>query len=262
MIADKIQQYLDGQGKEIEEAILEDVSFLAANSFSRQFGIKQEASNKLRLSSIGRCIRQQAYNYLGFEKNGKEIDARAKMVFFQGDLAEIAVIELMKVAGLSILNTGVNQLVIKYEGVEGHPDGIFINDFNKKFLLEVKSMSSFSFAEFQRGEIDEGYIFQINAYLEALSLEECVMVVLNKDAGVLHEHLIIKNPEIVSKIKSNIKSVLDATREDLPKRAYSPNDKGIYPWQCNYCAYRTTCLPDAELVLIKNKYQLKAKNES
>lgn len=259
MIVDKIESYLNNKGKEIPETILEDVSLLARWSFERQFGIQKESEYSLRLSSIGKCLRQQAYNVLGFEKNGKEIDARAKTVFFQGDMVEMALVQLAKVASCNIIDCGKDQKTVELEEIPGHPDGIFTNEFNKNFLLEVKSMSSYSFSDFQNGQIDEGYLFQINAYLAALGLEECVMVGLNKDAGVLHEHLVKKNPEFVRKIFENIKTLKSVTKENLPPRPYSPNDKGVYPWQCNYCAHRGTCLPNAELVLIKNKYQLKQK---
>jgi hypothetical protein len=272
MITNKIEAYLNNKGKEITESILEEVSLLARWSFERQFGLQKESEYSLRLSSIGKCIRQQSYNVLGFEKNGKEIDARAKTVFFQGDMVEMAIVQLAKVSGCNIIDCGKDQKTVELDGIPGHPDGIFINEFNKKFLLEVKSMSSYSFSDFQNGQIDEGYLFQINSYLEALGLEECVMVGLNKDAGVLHEHLVKRNPSFIARIKATIDYLKHCqewlgkgeTKETalLPDRPYSPNDKGIYPWQCNYCAHRGTCLPDAELILIKNKYQLKVKENA
>lgn len=262
MIINKIQAYLDSNGHEIPEAILEEVSLLARWSFERQFGIKKEFDRKLRLSSIGKCQRQQAYNILGYENNGKEIDARAKTVFFQGDMAEMAIVQLAKVAGCNLIDCGKEQKTVSLYGVPGHPDGIFINEFNQKFLLEVKSMSSFSFADFTRGEINEDYLYQINAYLEAMDLEECVMVGLNKDAGVLHEHLVKRNPAIVQKIKNNIKLLSFPSKDHLPEQGFSPDEKGFLPWNCLYCSFYKTCRPNAELVLIKNKYKLQEKENA
>lgn len=258
MIVNKIEAYLNNNGKDINESILEEVSLLARWSFERQFGKKEESNGGLRLSSIGQCTRKQAYNKLGFMPNGKEIDARAKTVFFQGDMVELAIVQLMKVAGCNIIDCGKDQKSVYLEGIEGHPDGIFINDDGKRFLLEVKSMSSYSFSDFQNGNIDGSYLSQINAYLEALGLDECVMVGQNKDAGVLHEHLVKKNRFIIEQIKDNIQVVKAATEENLPPRQFSPDEKGFYPWQCLYCAHYKTCLPNSELVLVKNKYKLKA----
>jgi hypothetical protein len=264
MIVDKIEAYLNNSGKTIDEAILEEVSLLARWSFERQFGQKQETLRSLRLSSIGKCTRQQAYNVLGFDHNGKEIDARAKTVFFQGDMVELAIIQLMKVAGLNITECGKEQKTIYLDGIPGHPDGIFTNELNEKFLVSVKSMSSYSFSAFQEGIIDEGYLFQENSYLEcdeikALGIDKCVMVAQNKDAGVLHEHIIRRNPSFIARIKENIATLKSATKENLPPRAYSPDEKGFLPWQCLYCSFWKTCRPNAQHVLVKNKYKLQEK---
>ena len=43
-------------------------------------------------------------------------------------------------------------------------------------LFECKSMSSYSFERFEKGEIDEGYIAQIQAYMFASGMPWCVIV--------------------------------------------------------------------------------------
>ena len=253
MLIDRIESYLNGVGKDIDQALLDEVGSLSLRAFKRQFGVRPASSPTLRLSSIGRCPRQQSYTILGFSQNGKEIDARAKMVFFQGDLVELAIIGLLKVVGCDVSSA---QETIHFEGVEGHPDGIY-NDLSGRYLLEVKSMSSYSFSDFQKGVIDDGYRWQINSYLKALGLNKCVMIGLNKDAGVLHEIIIEKDEQIIKRIKETIQVIKKATKENLPPRPYGPDAKGFYPWQCLYCQFRGECLPNASLVLEKNKYRLK-----
>lgn len=259
MIVDRIHAYLSSQGTTINEAILNDVGNLARNAFMRQFGEREEKAKTLRLSSIGRCLRQQAYNVLGFEVNGKEIDSRARMVFFQGDMAEIAIIQLAKVAGCEMTACGANQEVIELDGVTGHPDGI-LWESPGTYLVEAKSMSSFGFNEFERGVIDQGYIYQIQAYMDALHLSDAIVVALNKDAGVLAEQIIHKDELIVADIKERIAMLKAVTPETLPDRPYKPNEKGFYPWQCRFCAHYKTCLPETELFLVKNAYKLRAKD--
>ena len=272
MIVDKILNYLSTEGKEIEQSILDESAKLLVNSFNRQFGVKQESDRVLRLSSIGKCLRQQAYNILGYEYKGKEIDSRSKMVFFQGDMTELAIIQLAKIAGCEIMACGSEQENIELMGVKGHPDGILINEeidwrpgkwkIKYKYLVEVKSMSSYSYAEFQEGNIEESYLYQINAYLEALGLEKCVMVALNKDSGVLGERIITKDIQIVAKIKENINILNNLMTLPLPERPYSPNEKGFLPWNCNYCKFYITCWPNAEKVLVGKSYKLKVRNET
>ncbi len=261
MIVDRINTYLAAEGKPIDEAILADVANLSRWSFAKQFGEREDRPGTLRLSAIGKCIRQQAYKVLQFPENGKEIDPRARMVFAMGDLTEIVVVALAKAAGCDIRVTGDKQSTVQIDGIEGHPDGILFES-DKSYLLEVKSMSSFSFKDFERGVIDDGYRYQCNAYMHALNLTQCVIVALNKDAGVLAEQVINLDPAIVVDIKKRIVTLKAVTADTLPRRPYEPNALGFYPWQCLYCAYWVTCHPTAEKVLVSNRYKLKEMNHA
>src|SRR3990167_3186760 len=104
MIVDKINKYLSEAGKTIEESLRYDVEKLAGAAFQRQFMDSEvyDAKGKLWFSGIGKCVRQQAYKFHGFEKKGKEIDARAKLAFFTGDLVELTIVSLAKLAGCNV----------------------------------------------------------------------------------------------------------------------------------------------------------------
>lgn len=259
MIVDKINAYLSGEGKALDEALLLETGKLAAWAFNRQFGVREERTNtKPYFSSIGKCIRQQAYSLLNFEASGKAIDARSKMVFFQGDMVELAIVQIAKIAGCLITQSGFEQTSVEWNGLRGRPDGIF----EGTHLLEVKSMSSYGFSNFERGVLDESYRYQCNAGMEALNLNSCIVIGLNKDAGVLHEMVISKDVAIMADIQKRLAVLKEATRENLPPRPYVPDAKGFYPWQCRYCAFYKTCLPTAELVLVKNAYKLKTQKET
>lgn len=257
MIVDRINEYLSKEKRDLSDVLLDQVAILARDSFKRQFGEREEQSPTLRLSSIGRCVRQQAYKKLGTEENGKTLDSRALMVFFQGDMAELAIVMLAKAAGCDITDC---QKEVEIDGVKGHIDGLLHADAD--YLLEVKSMSSYGFAEFQRGILDDGYRFQINAYAHALGLKQAIVVGLNKDAGVLHETVISKDQAIVDEIKNRISILKDVKVESLPERPYAPNEKGFLPWQCRYCAFYQTCWPTSELVLSGKAYKLKIPKET
>lgn len=266
MIVDKINAYLSQQGKTLDDSLRLEVEKLAGSVFKRQFMTADEEVSKglIRLSAVGRCTRQVAYAFHGFEKAGKEIDARAKVVFWTGDLAELTVVALAKLAGCTLMATGLQQIAVKFAvngaTISGHPDGILLAD-KRLHLVEVKSMSSFSFERFEKGYLDPSYIAQYNAYLEALGLDAVVYVALNKDAGVLSEKVFFKDNAVVAKIRANIQTVLHSTPENLPAAPseYDKDEKGIYPWNCRYCAYWKHCRPNAEEVLVKNAYKLKEK---
>lgn len=267
MIVDKINEYLTKNEKTINEAIFYEVGKLASWTFRRQFANEgeRETKGKLWLSSIGKCPRQLAYGYHGIEKLGKEIDSRSKIVFWTGDLVELTVVNLAKMAGVPVFATGFDQLTVKLtineKDVFGHPDGLVLNGALR--LLEVKSMSSYGFEKFEAGEIDDSYLAQVNCYLEALSLNEAVMVALNKESGVLSERIIVKDKAIVDKCTTNGAIVLMSTPDKLPDppKEYAPNDKGFYPWQCLYCSWWGRCRTNAEKVLVGKSYKLKEKKE-
>ena len=126
-------------------------------------------------------------------------------------------------------------------------------------MLEVKSMTSYGFSDFEKGSIDDSYKYQINAYMSALGLDKCIVVALNKEAGVLGERVYEIDHNIVEYIKRRIDILACVTEDTLPDRPYAPNETGFYPWQCLYCAYHNTCLPDAEKVLVGKAYKLKQK---
>lgn len=269
MIIEKIGKYLSESGKKVDEGLRYEVEKMAGYVFKRQFMAEDEAVSKgtIRLSSAGRCARQVSYAYHGFEKKGKEIDARAKLVFWTGDLVELTVVNLAKLAGANLTATGFNQLQIKLPVngtfISGHPDGVLFED-KQQYLLEVKSMSSYGFEKFMKGDIDEAYLAQVNAYMECLGLDKCVFVGLNKESGVLHEIVLDKNPAIVEKVRKNLLDVIHSTPDQLPEqpKEYGPDDKGFYSWQCLYCSFWGHCRTNAEKVLVRNSYKLKEKQNA
>ena len=266
MIIDKINKYLWDNELKLDDALKYEVEKLAGWTFKRQFMENGERDNKgkLYLSSVGKCPRQLAYGYHGFEKKGKEIDGRAKIIFWTGDLIELTVVNLAKLAGVILSSTGFNQITLNFSVngavIQGHPDGLVIEP-KEILLLEVKSMSSYGFRKFEKGIIDETYLIQVNCYMEALGINRCVFVALNKDNGIMNEIILEKSEEIVEQSRKNITKVLHSSPEKLPEPNYKADEKGMYPWQCLYCAYWGHCHPNAEKVLVGKAYKLKEKKD-
>lgn len=256
MIVDKILSYLSQDGVEINDALKEEVSKSAGFSFERQFMQEEGEHSKMYLSAVGKCARQNAYRYLDFEKKGKALDQRANINFFIGDIAELTIMCLAKLAGLNVTNYGLNQKKVSlgFDGVtiNGYPDGD-LDDWN----IEVKSMPSYRYEAFERGEIDGDYISQANIYAHIKKQKGTIFIALNKNNGVFQEKILPLNEEVLQKDLENLKKTIHSTKENLPKRKYTPNDKGFLDWHCVYCPYWGHCYPDGELVLVKNSYKLK-----
>lgn len=265
MIVDKILKYLSEGQLQINEALKHEVERIAGYSFVRQFMTEEDSDTKgkLRMSSCGKCPRQLAYAFHGYEKKGKELDARAKLIFFAGDLCELVITNLAKLAGVVMTATGLNQLTLTGKvgktDVTGHPDGMVLHD-GKWYLFECKSMADYAFEKFQKdGYLDDSYVAQCNIYMHKLDLDACVVVGYDKNSGVMHEIILKKDPEVVKRAIANLTAVAESSPEKLPEapEAYNPDDKGFYPWQCLYCAYWGWCRVDAEKVLVRNSYKLK-----
>ena len=266
MIAEKILQYLNEEGKTIDEAIVYEVGLQAQWSFKRQFMTDAtDSKGKLRLSSAGKCPRQLAYGYHGVEKNGKELDARSKLTFFSGDLIEIVITQLAKVAlkkqSGALFATGKDQIEVELSlngiTIKGHPDGLYLQDGIMR-LVEVKSMSSFGFKKFENGDIDDSYLAQINMYMNALGLEEAIVIAYDKNSNVIGEQVIKKDVTIIKGCKENMAKVLNSTIAKLPEPRYGADVKGFYPFNCRYCSWYGVCWPKAKLVLCGRAYKLKA----
>jgi hypothetical protein len=257
-IVDKINTYLSSEEKTLDEAIRYEFEKIAGVGLRRQFMERNErGSGKLYLSGCGKCPRQQAYGYHGFTKNGKEMDSRSSIVFLMGDLTEACVVALAQLAGVKLLATGLKQVTVSLDidgqTINGHPDGIIHTEEGLK-LFECKSMSSYAFKKFQAKDIDYSYLCQMNAYMEALGLTECIIVALAKDSGVLGEQTIVKDDKIVKDAKKRMSQALSDT---LPEPEYECDEKKFYPWQCLYCAWHYVCHPHADKVLVRNSYKLK-----
>lgn len=281
MIINKINSWLTDNAGHQDARLVFQIEKLTGFAFQRQFLDAKEdtKAGKLYMSQAGKCARQIAYGYHGIEKNGKEIDSRANIVFWQGDMAELMLIQLAKVAGCNIVASGFDQIrvempiktveivkedkKIEYQTISssGYADGLLLQD-KKVYLVECKSYSSYAYDRFEKGDIDDSYLAQINMYLDAHGLQTCVMVAMNKDNGVLGERIIEKDETIVEACKENLLGVINSTIEKLPERKYQPNEKGAYPWNCLYCGWYGVCLPEAEKVLVSNRWQLRKKKET
>lgn len=268
MVVDKILKYLttskEAYNEEVHKALWEEFSLVANSAYAKLlWDQERDSKGKFYLSSFGKCARQNAYSYHGFEKSGRTIDARSMINFFMGDMVELAVVMLAVKAGVNINHYGENQrrVTLKFGEYEatGKLDGIIEHELNE-YVLEVKSMTTYAFRDFEKGVINPDYIAQANAYMESLGLTHAVIVGVCKETGHMHEIILPINRSLIVNQKIAMSKVFQSTPEDLPDRKYEADEAGIYPWQCCYCSYWKHCHKNAEYVLKGRAYKLKEKN--
>ena len=265
MIINAINFFLEKENKSLEDGfkylLKQEFSQLSEFSFDRQFLTdREESDGKLRFSSAGKCVRALAYGYHKTEKNGKEIDSRGVRTFFMGDMTETMIVLLAKAAGVPIFGYGIQQpklsWIIGDKEIQGRPDGFVINE-GRILTLEVKSMNTLAFTRFEKGEIDDSYIYQMNANMKASGAQACLYVAFNKDNSVLGERIVVRDEKVIKQIKKNIFYVINSTPSTLPNRPFEPNELGFLPWNCLYCPFWGTCWPNAEKKLVGRAYKLR-----
>lgn len=250
MIVDKINKFLEDNDRKLLDPVftgeyMEDV----LNAMKRQFFDEHEDRRKLRLSSIGRCLRMQAYNILGYEKLD-QITPRLKTIFHLGDLIEANIICLANHAGAPITN---QQDECSLEGIKGHIDGEYLDeDRGKRYLVEIKSMSDFSFKKFKTKEMSDegfGYVTQANSYAYSRGLDGIVWVAMNKNNGQLHEEIRDVDKDLAEQTIDNIKGLKSCKDPNVFER-YSVEDETWYgkptgnkilSFQCSTCDFVNQC---------------------
>lgn len=172
----------------------------------------------LRVSALGKCARALAYGLNQTEKDGRSIDARARVVFSMGDIVEALIAtslrEALKGSGWEVTNILQDQETVSLKvslgevtmALPGHPDGSLRRvvpvsgsesmGWRSQLagVLEVKSMSSYAFTRCQTeaagptGEPwgpEEGYWWQVQGYMAATGAPRAYIIAVCKDSGAM-----------------------------------------------------------------------------
>lgn len=200
----------------------------------------QTRSAALRMSNIGRPIRQLWYEMNGYE--GEKLSSQTKFKFLYGDILETLVLFLAEASGHKVERL---QEEIEVDGIVGHIDAVIDG-----VLVDVKSCSTYSFAKFADGTLfnDDpfGYIPQLAGYRTALGLERAGYLAIDKVVGKI---CFLENSRDYD-VRARIATVREAISLDAPPdRCYEdvPDGKSgnrKLAVGCSYCAYKTECWKD------------------
>jgi len=268
VIVDRIYEYLNEEGKTIDEAILEEIVKRFERVVIRQLmQDREEKPGRLYVTRFSHpCARKGAYAYHAFE--AEELAPRVKLNFLIGDAVELAVMATAKLAGCDIgLSNDRVGLEIDGVTVSGYIDGLF-HDGKDLYVAEFKKMSPFGFKRVEKeGITDEwGYVSQVHAYMRALDLERSIFVILDGQSGTLNERVVEFDPNIWKAMEERGRAILKSTPEDLPPGAFEPerakNGRMELELRCRYCQYKHHCWPGVQLVLRGNKPSWYIKEQS
>jgi hypothetical protein len=204
----------------------------------------EERVPTLRMSNIGRPLRQLWYELNGYKS--EEIEGKTQLKFLYGDLIEALVLVLAEASGHDVSRF---QEEIIVDGIVGHIDAVIDGE-----LVDIKSASPFGYSKFENGELFTndtfGYVGQISGYAHALNLP-ARFVAVNKVLGGICTlkvpQSIIDNYDIKTRIE---KAKVSIAAKEIPERCYEDE-----PYQksgnrklstgCYFCGFKQECWKDS-----------------
>ena len=203
-------------------------------------------SLKLRMSNLGKPLRQLWYQLKGYE--GEPLPPHVRLKFLIGNIVEEVVVLLAALAGHEVKG---QQDVLEITGVQGHRDVIIDG-----YTVDVKSTSPFGFTKFEDGSLvfDDpfGYIPQLAAYTRAdktVKQDAAYNLAVHKVLGTLALYRSEEDewPDIPEKI-TQIRAALEI--DTPPDRCYEPVPDGKSGNMklgvgCSYCEFKRECWKDS-----------------
>ena len=245
-IYDSISVLNDGTALNVSEEDIDNFGN-AMKEVLRNWSHPKERSSKnnLRMSNVGRPMRQLWYDLKSEDKAQLPLDSSVFIKFLYGHILEEVVLLLVKLAGHDI---SAEQEEVVVDGVKGHMDCKIDGE-----VIDIKTASGFAFKKFRDGTLRDddpfGYMAQLAGYEESAETNEGGFLVLNKETGELALHI----PEYLD--KPNIRSKITKIRNYLkfdepPDRCYDDipdGKKGNMKLACGcvYCRHKNTCHEDA-----------------
>jgi hypothetical protein len=246
LVKDIYALFTTDNGVNVSKKKAKELCNIAGKNIAEQIynSLYEEKKSKatLRLSQIGKPLRQIWYSYKGIE--GEDFDGPTRIKFLYGHISEELLVVLSKLSGHDVTETQKELIV---NGITGHQDARVDG-----VLVDFKSASNYAFNKLNVNELSKndpfGYIHQLTAYAQDKKDKTAAWVVINKQTGEiavsnLHE---MEMPDVSEKIKK----VKNAVAKDTPPpRCYddvldgaSGNRKLCV--SCVYCAYKFHCWSD------------------
>ena len=245
-IYDSISVLNDGTALKVSEEDIDNFGN-AMKEVLRNWSHPKERSSKnnLRMSNVGKPIRQLWYDLKSEEEAQIPLDSSVFIKFLYGHILEEVVLLLVKLAGHEVTS---EQEEVDVDGVKGHMDCKIDGE-----VIDIKTASGFAFKKFRDGTLRDddpfGYMSQIAGYEESAETNEGGFLALNKETGELALYI----PEYLD--KPNIRKKIEKIRESLkvdepPERCYDSVPEGKkgnmkLARGCFYCRHKNTCYEDA-----------------
>ena len=172
LIAGRIIDYLEAQEKSIDDVVLKETVQRMRLVLVRDLMQPRDtrAGKESNTLYTGACARKSRLTFDGAARD--PLRARTLLKFLLGDLVELSVLAVARLAGCHIEDNNADLTVKGEDGVlvPVHPDGFYRDDTGTGYNIEIKSCDSRTFdAWLEQGGPDDawGYLTQASMEIQA-----------------------------------------------------------------------------------------------
>ena len=210
MIVDRVTRYLESCNGVIPDKVMEVAQGSFGHSLQRNLASNRDVEErKPSISPSGPWYCPRRFHYKLTSAPKEDLQWRSRLAFLLGDTVEAIAIVLMRLAGVPMLSPNEDGLQLRVHATLGGIEIAGSIDASVKYAghgeipVDVKSMSAYSFADFQRACTDPGHawwhkqrfdnVFQVRLYkrmMKEMGLSDGqhgILVGVNKNTGHLAE---------------------------------------------------------------------------
>jgi hypothetical protein len=174
ILADKIRAYLESPDKRMDDAVLTETVRRMRQVIVRDLMVPRDtrAGKESNTLYTGACARKARFTFDGAERD--PLRARTLLKFLLGDLVELSVLAVARLAGCHIEDNNIDLTVKGEDGVfvPVHPDGMYRHGpiGEDPYNVEIKSCDSRTFDTWlDNGGPDDawGYLTQASMEIQA-----------------------------------------------------------------------------------------------
>lgn len=182
LLADPIKAYLESHDKRMDKAVLDETVKRMRQVIVRDLMQPRDtrAGKESNTLYTGACARKARLTFDGAERD--PLRARTLLKFLLGDLVELSVLAVARLAGCHITDNNIDLSIQGEDGVEVpvHPDGLYLAPDGTLYNIEIKSCDSRTFdAWMEKGGPDDAWGYLTQASVEVKAWREAGMPVLS-----------------------------------------------------------------------------------
>jgi len=244
-IYDKLSVLSDGESLNIDDKTIDAFGESMKEVLSQWANPRPRDSGTLRMSNIGKPMRQLWYDMRSESKTTERIKPSVFIKFLYGHMLEEVLLMLIKIAGHEVTD---EQKEVSVSGIKGHMDCVIDGE-----VIDIKTASGFAFKKFYNKTLAEddifGYLAQLAGYEAAMGTNKGGFLAMNKESG----EIALYRPDSYDKpdIKKKIKTVKTLIKIDTPPElCYNPVPDGAagnmqIARGCTWCRHKFECHADS-----------------